>query len=174
MRRTRTSEETMQKSLHIVPDKCTGCLQCEMACSYEHYGAFNPSKSVIKVFDFHDSGRKVPYTCTQCAEAWCLHACPVDAIRVDLATGAKVVFQDVCVGCKVCTISCPFGTVNYVHDTGKVHKCDLCGGDPACAAACPTGAITYVDADWTGLEKMRAWADKLGNDAAAAAAAPAA
>ena len=22
---------TMQKSLHINPDKCTGCLQCEMA-----------------------------------------------------------------------------------------------------------------------------------------------
>ncbi|MGB7502128.1 MAG: 4Fe-4S binding protein, partial [Azonexus sp.] len=23
----------MQKSLHIDPAKCTGCLQCEMACS---------------------------------------------------------------------------------------------------------------------------------------------
>ena len=23
----------MQKSLHIDPNKCTGCLQCEMACS---------------------------------------------------------------------------------------------------------------------------------------------
>ncbi|MCE2660048.1 MAG: 4Fe-4S binding protein, partial [Rubrivivax sp.] len=22
----------MQKTLHINPDKCTGCLQCEMAC----------------------------------------------------------------------------------------------------------------------------------------------
>ena len=28
----------------------------------------------------------------------------------------------------------------------------------ACAKACPTGAITYVDAEWTGLDKMRAWA----------------
>ena len=27
----------MQKSLHINPDKCTGCLQCEMACSFENY-----------------------------------------------------------------------------------------------------------------------------------------
>ncbi|MEY4471041.1 MAG: Iron-sulfur protein, partial [Pseudomonadota bacterium] len=25
----------MQKILHINPDKCTGCLQCEMACSFE-------------------------------------------------------------------------------------------------------------------------------------------
>ena len=44
-------------------------------------------------------------TCTQCAEAWCLHACPVEAIKVDAATGAKVVLNDVCVGCKVCTIA---------------------------------------------------------------------
>ena len=109
----------MQKSLHINPDKCTGCLQCEMACSYENYGIFNPAKSRIKVFDFHHAGRKVPYTCTQCDEAWCLHACPVEAIEVDAATGAKVVLDDVCVGCKVCTIACPFGTINYVQDTGK-------------------------------------------------------
>jgi Fe-S-cluster-containing hydrogenase component 2 len=80
-----------------------------------------------------------------------------------LITGAKVVSEDTCVGCKVCTISCPFGTINYVQDTGTVQKCDLCGGDPACATACPTQAITYVDADWTGLDRMREWADKLGN-----------
>jgi len=160
----------MQKSLYINADKCTGCLQCEMACSYENYGVFNPAKSRIKVFDFHQSGKKVPYTCTQCDEAWCLHACPVDAIRIDAASGAKTVSADICVGCKVCTIACPFGTVNYVQSTGKVQKCDLCydnADGPACASACPTGAITYIDADWTGLDKMRQWANKLGNQVTA-------
>ena len=150
----------MLKALQLEPEKCTGCLQCEMACSYEAEGIFNPSKSRIKVFTFHDEGRFVPYTCTQCAEAWCMHACPVDAITLDAATGAKIVSADVCVGCKVCTIACPFGTVNYNADSGKVIKCDLCSGDPACAKACPTDAITYVDANWTGLEKMRQWAAK--------------
>ena len=85
-------------------------------------------------------------------------ACPVEAIRLDPATGAKIVLEPACVGCKVCTIACPFGTINYVSQTGKVQKCDLCDGAPACAKACPTGAITYVDADWTGLGKMRQWA----------------
>ena len=42
----------MQKVLHINPDKCTGCLQCEMACSFENYGTFATAKSRIKVFDF--------------------------------------------------------------------------------------------------------------------------
>ena len=96
-----------------------------------------------------------------------MHACPVEAIKLDLTTGAKFVLEDVCVGCKVCTIACPFGTVNYVQDTGKVQKCDLCGGDPACATACPTAAITYVDADWTGLGRMKQWAGKLDNQASA-------
>lgn len=150
----------MLKSLNIDPEKCTGCVQCELACSYEQEGVFNPSKSRIKVFKFHDEGRFVPYTCTQCAEAWCMQACPVDAIQLNPATGAKEIHDDICVGCKVCTIACPFGTVNYNEDTGKVIKCDLCGGDPECAKACPTDAITYVDANWTGLEKMRQWAMK--------------
>ncbi len=73
----------MQRALHIDPVKCTGCLQCEMACSYENEGIFNPAKSRIKVFTFHEEGRFAPYTCTQCAEAWCLQACPVDAIQLD-------------------------------------------------------------------------------------------
>ena len=89
-----------------------------------------------------------------------MRACPVDAISIDAATGAKVVSDDKCVGCKVCTIACPFGTINYSQSTGKVVKCDLCGGDPQCAAACPTDAITYVDADWTGYDRMLASAAK--------------
>ncbi len=159
----------MMKSLHIDPAKCTGCLQCEMACSLENEGSYNPSKSRIKVFTFHDEGRFVPYTCTQCDEAWCLRACPVEAISIDSLSGAKVVSDALCVGCKVCTIACPFGTVNYNSATGKVIKCDLCGGDPECAKACPTSAITYVEADWTGLERMRAWAGKTDTGARAPA-----
>jgi len=159
----------MQKSLHINPDKCTGCVQCELACSYDNEGVFNPSKSRIKVFKFHDEGRFVPYTCTQCSDAWCQQACPVDAITLDAATGAKIVNDSTCVGCKVCTIACPFGTVNYNADSGKVIKCDLCGGDPECAKACPTDAITFVDSNWTGLDKMRNWA--LKTDAGALAGA---
>ena len=150
----------MHKALLIDPEKCTSCLQCEMACSFENEGIFNPAKSRIKIFEFEHGRYAIPYTCTQCAEAWCLHACPVEAIVDNKITGAKEVIASVCVGCKVCTIACPFGTVNYSQDTGKVVKCDLCAGDPECVKACPTDAITYVDADWTGLDKMRQWAEK--------------
>jgi anaerobic carbon-monoxide dehydrogenase iron sulfur subunit len=145
----------MFKSLHIDPDKCTGCVQCELACSLEHTGEFNPARSRIRVFEFEHGLRSVPYTCTQCDEAWCMTACPVNAIDIDTLSGAKDVSSALCVGCKACVTACPFGTIMFNPDSGKVDKCDLCGGDPKCAEACPTGAIVYGDADWSGLDKMR-------------------
>jgi len=43
-------------------------------------------------------------------------------IKNIVATGAKIVKEDICVGCKVCTIACPFGTINYVAQTGVFGK----------------------------------------------------
>ena len=133
-------------ALVIDPGKCTSCLQCEMACSLEKEGLFAPAFSRIKVFEFEHGRRSVPYTCTQCEPAWCLHACPTDAISVG-ADGVKRIDEDACVGCRACTIACPYGTVNHNTRSGKAVKCDHCGGDPACAAACPTGAILFDRGD---------------------------
>ncbi len=132
------------KSLILDADKCTSCLQCEMACSMEHEGTFNPARSRIKVFEFEHGARSIPYTCTQCEEAWCMKACPTDAISINQALGTKVIDESMCVGCKVCTMACPYGTINYNSASGKVTKCNLCDGDPKCVSACPTGAITYA------------------------------
>ena len=128
-------------ALEIDPDKCTGCKQCELACSWVQVGAFQPSRSLIRVHVFDEQASYAPYACLQCDEAWCMQACPVNAIDVDEHTGAKIVIDEVCVGCKLCVIACPFGTMHYDKQTDTATKCDLCAGDPACAHACPTGAI---------------------------------
>jgi Fe-S-cluster-containing hydrogenase component 2 len=76
----------------------------------------------------------------------------VEAITIS-PVGAKVVLDDQCVGCKLCTIACPHGTIFINSDTHKAFKCNLCGGQPACAEVCPTQAILYEEgepADWLG------------------------
>jgi len=148
-----------KRILRIIPDKCTGCMQCELACSWVQTGTFQPARSVIRVNIFDELASYSPYTCFQCNEAWCMTACPVNAIAINPATGAKVVLDEVCVGCALCTIACPFGTVFYNPDTHKAFKCNLCDGDPACAKACPTGAIEWAEAPLG--EWMGPWADKI-------------
>lgn len=135
----------MTKTLKIVPDRCTGCMQCELACSWVQTGTFAPSKSLIRVYVFDEEASYAPYTCFQCDEAWCLTACPVNAIAIDPASGAKVVLSSLCIGCHLCTIACPFGTAFTLPDSDKAAKCNLCGGQPACQRACPTQAIEYAE-----------------------------
>ncbi len=60
------------KQLRIIPDKCTGCMQCELACSFVQTGTFQPSRSLIRVYLFDEQAIYSPYTCFQCEEAWCM------------------------------------------------------------------------------------------------------
>ena len=69
-------------------------------------------------------------------------------------------------GCSRCLDVCPTDALKPVNGRIQIDP-HLCQGFGSCASACPTGAITYVDADWTGIDKMKAWADKLGNQASA-------
>ena len=155
----------MAKFLRIFPNKCTGCMQCELACSWVQTGTIQPSRSLIRVNVFDEEASYAPYTCLQCAEAWCMNACPVNAIAVDEDTGAKVILSSVCIGCHLCTLACPYGTVFTLPATeesaeGKAAKCDLCGGRPACLVACPTGAIELAETDQA-IAWFDRWSDRV-------------
>jgi carbon-monoxide dehydrogenase iron sulfur subunit len=150
----------MTKALTIEPDKCTGCMQCELACSWVQTGTYAPSKSLIRVNVFDEEASYAPYTCLQCDEAWCMNACPVNAIALDRETGAKVVMDSLCIGCHLCTIAGPFGTVFTQPVSDKAAKCNLCGGQPACANACPTQAIVYDESSQAG-QWLGAWGAKV-------------
>lgn len=146
----------MGKVLKIEPDKCIGCMQCKLACSWIQIGAFQPAAALIKVHVLNEQAPYLPYTCCQCDEAWCMTACPVNAIAINSETGAKVVLGQTCVGCGLCTIACPFGTVFMDPVAHQAIKCDECGGEPACAMVCPTDCISYRDAPNTNQ-----WMQKL-------------
>ncbi len=140
----------MTQLLEIVPERCTGCMQCELACGWVQTGAFQPAQSLIRVNVFDEEASYAPYTCLQCDEAWCMTACPVNAITIDPDSGAKIVMDKLCIGCHLCTIACPFGTVFTLPETDKAAKCNLCGGDPACVTSCPTDAILFVESESSG------------------------
>ena len=138
----------MDKILVVQPEKCTGCRTCELTCSFTKTGEFNPELSRISVLTYDKIGFAVPMVCQQCGVAACMMVCPVGAITKNNATGAMEVHDSKCIGCKMCTIACPFGAIHYHAVNNIVSKCDLCFGDPACVKLCPSGAISLCGSQY--------------------------
>jgi carbon-monoxide dehydrogenase iron sulfur subunit len=67
-----------------------------------------------------------------------------------------VVNHDLCVGCRMCIVACPFGAITFDPDRRQAIKCDLCGGvEPWCVRFCEPGALTYRLAPAVSLDKKR-------------------
>jgi Fe-S-cluster-containing dehydrogenase component len=82
------------------------------------------------------------------------------AISRDEKTGAVLIDENLCVGCKLCVMFCPLGGVG-IDENRKILKCDLCGGDPICVKFCIPGALQFLDANAINLKKRRIAAEKL-------------
>ncbi len=146
----------MNKILVVDYEKCTGCRNCEMACSLSHVQENNPAKSAVRIVKWERKGLNVPVICQQCEEPACANICPVQAISRDVDTGALVVDDDICVGCRMCMVACPFGAITFDVDRRQSIKCDLCGGvEPWCARFCEPGALTYKLPSTVSMDKKR-------------------
>lgn len=144
-----------QGLLVVDPDKCTGCLRCEINCSLVNDGVVSSHLSRIKMTRNLTSSRNgnglytkntwvyFPDTCRQCEDPACGNACPVKAIYAD-ENGVKKVDETKCVGCGACAAACPWHMPTVNPETKKSTKCVQCG---ACAAGCVTGALTIVPWD---------------------------
>lgn len=126
-------------------DLCTGCSICQLVCSRRLTGGYNPRRAVLKIRHGHENLYHMPEVCNQCDNAYCQNVCPVGAIHLDEATGARVVDREKCIGCGMCVRYCPVEMVSLDPDDKKAVKCDLCGGDPQCVRACPTGALEWIE-----------------------------
>jgi Fe-S-cluster-containing hydrogenase component 2 len=107
-------------------------------------------------------GLSVPVVCQQCEDPPCAAICPVQAIVRDPETDAVIVDGDLCVGCQMCVVACPFGAVVLDRDRRKAIKCDLCGGaEPWCVRFCEPGALAYKPPVTISLHKKRVAARRL-------------
>jgi len=93
----------------------------------------------------------VPLQCRHCEDAPCVAVCPTGALHREDEEGPVLIDSELCVGCKMCVVVCPFGVITMSRDKAII-KCDLCidrleqGQEPACVAACPTGALRLEEA----------------------------
>ena len=151
----------MSKVLMIHPELCTGCSNCALACSFKHEGQFRPAASRVHVFTWEREGFSVPIMCQQCDTASCMKVCPTGALH--RVKGETLVEYDrgKCIGCRMCTIACPFGNAVYDSATESILKCDTCDGDPACVRMCPVHALEFVEDSISTRARKRAFASKL-------------
>ena len=146
---------------------CSGCETCQLMCSLENTGAFNPKKSRIKVVPL-SVGITIPITCQQCEDPWCQRACPEKAIVQHKKLNILVVDEKKCTGCAACIGACPFGIMVYDPEKRKALKCDLCGGNPACVQYCPSKVLVLADHQRSAEIRRRRFASILANEDATA------
>ncbi len=145
------------KTKVIDRSKCVGCKNCELACIAAHSpgataatayqgGIVNAVRPRTKL-EVDETGRRFPQFCRHCDRPACVEACMSGALakRED---GLVICDTDVCVGCYMCVMSCPYGNARPSMGPNRIMiKCDACTDREcmACVDACPTGCLTVIE-----------------------------
>jgi len=131
------------------PEKCTGCVVCEYACSMTNEETFNPTKSRIRALRMGPLNN-IAVTCRHCEDPACVTACPRQALSQDEETGMIKVDEKLCVGCDWCISACDFGAMMIHPEKRVVFTCNNCKNQPdgpQCVKWCPEGALDLVTSD---------------------------
>jgi len=164
----------MDKTIMINIEKCLACKSCEIACALVHSKSKVLEEAItesprpqrmITVEPVGESG--VPIQCRHCEAAPCIEICPTGAIQRFDEQAPVVVDADLCIGCKLCMLICPFGVLQIGSEGRAIIKCDMClermeqGQEPACVEACPTKALRLVSLEEIIKSKRKEASKKL-------------
>ena len=132
-------------------NSCVNCGSCAAACVVENGWQIRP-RSIIS--SNPEASLLIPLfnlsmACNHCEVPACLEGCPASAYYREPSTGAVVIDESRCIGCRYCLWNCPYDAPKFDERNKVVGKCNMChalvnqGLSPACATACPTGALSY-------------------------------
>ncbi len=147
---------------------CIGCKACVAACAeangeqpdtrgdslHQSPTDLNDlTRNIIKLYKPTDGGPSsyVKRQCMHCLDPACAAGCPFQALHKDSESGIVYWTADKCIGCRYCTITCPYHVPRFqwVGYNPRVTKCELCsqrlekGLKPGCTSVCPTGAVIF-------------------------------
>ena len=140
--------------LHHEAEDCVGCHACEIHCKTNKDLGPGPSPCAIVTVPTpgHPRARFVFMPCFHCEDAWCLVACPTQAVQRRDKDGIVFIEASLCIGCKSCMAACPWGAPQWDPVSKKAVKCDYCkdrldvGLRPACVTKCITGCLSFGEA----------------------------
>jgi len=136
----------MAKRVYLNLDLCCGCRSCAAACAYGHHLQLLLGHAKLQ------GEAELPLHCFHCEQPTCAAACPNKAMKRN-EEGLVLRSHFKCVGCRSCSLACPFGVIQPDLKKHLTPKCDLCndrvadGKEPRCVTACTSGALTFVEVD---------------------------
>jgi ferredoxin len=135
------------KILKFHANRCSGCLECEKACSKIHFKTDEGGdKSAIKIT--HEFNTYKMMVCDQ--RGLCLDMCPVGAIKRK-KNGVIWLDKETCVGCQACVGFCPIGAMRKSNTRIEPFKCISCG---SCVRACPENALELIEKNINDLKQV--------------------
>jgi len=141
----------MRKGFIFNHNKCVSCNACIAACILENGWNVHPRN--IYTYNSEALGIlpviNLSLACNHCESAICMKGCPTSAYTREAFTGAIILDEKKCIGCRYCQWNCPYDAPKFDTENKIIAKCNLCysglieGRQPACTSACPTGALSF-------------------------------